>query len=437
MKATSVLSKVSGPGSRLSAAAAGSVVSSLGGAAGRFVIQVVLAQLLGTTAYGIFVTLRGWGELLATLPNRGHQGTVVRFLPQYRDRGDGGRYAGLFRFAVRVTAFGGAGLGIVAFGGSLALSDHPHLALAFAMAGVPAWALLRLLQSVLQAQHKFVLANLIVQIVQPAILAVTVGLIWLVGQVDLTATLAALLLSVALSAIIAGSVARSTAVAAVGRPAPADDALVWRAAANHFYLGQLAIAVIGMADILVLAMFVSPTTVALYSIASRLAILGRVVNSGLEAIVAPRISEAWNRDDRAGLQRLTTTTIALSTVPTIAIAAFLALFRGPVLGIVGEEYRAAGTVMVILLIGNVVNALTGPSGYVVSLTGNEKIHARIMSLTAIGLVVGCLAVAGPWGAVGVAVVRTVANAAWNLALVVFARRQLGVRCYPTLTGIGR
>ncbi len=437
MRATSVLSKVSGPGSRLSAAAAGSVVSSLGGAAGRFVIQVVLAQLLGTMAYGIFVTLRGWGELLATLPNRGHQGTVVRFLPQYRDEGDGGRYVGLFRYAVKLTAIGGVALAIVAFGGSLVVSDHPGLALALAMAGIPAWALLRLLQSVLQAQHKFVLANFIVQIVQPAILAVAVAAIWLVGQVDLTSTLAAVLVSVAVSAVAAGSFARATTVTTVGQPAPNDDAPAWREAANHFYLGQLAIAVIGMADVLVLAMFVSPTTVALYSIASRIAILGRVVNSGLESIVAPRISEAWNRHDLAGLQRLTTTTIALSTVPTIGIAAFLALFRGPVLGIVGDEYRDAGTVMVILLIGNVVNALTGPSGYVVSLTGNEKIHARIMSVTAIGLVIGCLLVAGPGGAIGVAIVRTIANASWNLALVGFARRQLGVRCYPTLVGFGR
>ena len=40
---------------------------------------------MGTTAFGRFAGLRGWTEFLAFLPNRGYNGTAVRFLPGYEE----------------------------------------------------------------------------------------------------------------------------------------------------------------------------------------------------------------------------------------------------------------------------------------------------------------------------------------------------------------
>jgi O-antigen/teichoic acid export membrane protein len=317
------------------------------------------------------------------------------------------------------------------------------------MATVPAWALLLLFQAFLQSQERWSISSAILHVVQPVTFGLGLAVLWLVDRLDrLDAVLAALAVSVVVAAVVAartvwsgvpdalrqGSVGAPPPPASDSRLVTGDDEAVeqarWRAAARSFFSGHLAITVTGSADVLILAMFAPREQVALYAIASRVALLARSINSGIEAIVAPRLAQGWSarRPDR--IQREVDMAIALAAGPTIALATAIVVFREPLLGIVGDDYRAAGPVLVILLIGNVVQALTGPCGYVVSLTDNERVHARIMMTAAATLVAGCLAVAGPGGPVAVAAVTTMVTASWNLALVVAARRLVGIRCHP-------
>ena len=419
------------PGGRLSIKAAWSLVGSVGGAAGRFALQIVIANMLGLSDYGRFVTFRSWGQMLANFPNRGYRGAVVRFLPGYAEVGDADSYRSMIRHSRRTTLVGGSALAVAAAAVGLALDLGPAVSVILAMAIIPILASLTMLQAILQAQDRFVTANFIVQMLEPALLAVALGVAWFLTPIDVPVALAAGLIAMLVSVLVAANRSEARTRSLVGRSDARTVDPSWGPAARSFYLGQLAIAVIVMADILILALFVSPAEVGLYSMASRIATLGRMANSGLESIVSPRIARAWTQSDVPGIQRIVSQSIAISSVPTIGFAAFLVVFREEVLGLIGDEYRAAGTYLLLLLIGNVVNALTGPSGYVVSLTGNEQLHARIMTVSAIVLVLGCF-VAGPVaGTIGVAVVRTFVNVAWNLALVVAARRELGVRCYPT------
>ena len=434
-RATSrLVNLVSGPTSKLSVAASGTVVATTLGAGTRFLIQLAIANVLGTAGYGRFAGLRAWTEFLAFFPSRGYNGTAVRFLPNYEATGRFAHYRGLLVRSLSLTIGRGFLLGLAAFLIGLQIFDDSTFAVAMAMATIPGWALIRMMQSLLQAQHQFVWASMIVQIGQPILVAIGLLLFWVLRpQVSLEIALALLAGSlIAASAfgltLVRRNVPRKALDPALERKDELDE---WDLSGNRQLRSQIAIAVIGVSGLLVLERVVDPTQVALYAISTRIAVLGRMVNSGVESIVSPRISAAWAKDDLAGIQRTVGNAIKLSTGPTVLIAAVLVGFRGPILGIVGDEYRAAGTVLVILLIGNVTNALTGPSGYVVTLTGNEKAYARIMVGTAAGTLLGSLLVAGPFGIVGVAIVRSFADVGWNILLLVFARRQIGIRCYPT------
>ena len=425
---------VSGPKSRLSFAASGTVVATSLGAGTRFLIQLVLADVLGTNAYGRFAGLRGWTEFLAFLPSKGYNGTTVRFLPGYEATSRWAHYRSLLIHALRLTVVRGIVIGVAAFAVGLWAFDDSIVAVAMAMATIPGWAMMRLMQSLLQAQHQFIWASMVVQIVQPILVAVGLGVFWIVRpEISLEIALGLLAGSLILASVIGLAHSRRSVPSEARRSdlERATELEEWDLSAKRQLRSQLAIAVIGVSGLLVLERFVDPSQVALYAISTRIAVLGRMVNSGVESIVSPRISAAWSKDDLDAVQRTVGNAIKLSTGPTVLIATILVIFREPILGIIGDDYRAAGTVLAILLIGNVTNALTGPSGYVVSLTGNEKAYARIMVGTAVGTLIGSLLVAGPGGIVAVAIVRSVADVAWNMFLLIFARRNLGIRCYPT------
>ena len=437
-------SALTGPGSKLSLAAATSLVIAGLGTIGRYGLQVVLAQLLGTAGFGLYLTLRRWGELLAMLPNRGQQGTVIRFLPDYAVGQRWDLYRGLRRHATTRTVGGALLVAAVAAGVGLVAWPDDRVAMLLAMATIPGWATFRLLQAILQAQHEYVRFSVIDQLLQPGVVAAVLLVAWLLGRaVGLELVMAALLVSVGVAGGVAATLAvrsapRGLAEPATGDPGPARalDLARWRPAARRFFTAQLAANVIGSADLLILAMFATRSDVGLYGVASRIALLARVVSTGTESIVAPRIAGAWAAGDVDGLQRQVDRALAVSTVPTLALVGLLIPLRDPVLGIMGDDFRAAGGVMVILLAGIVVQALSGPCGYVVSLTNNERFEARTMSSAAALLVAGCLVAAPTGGIVAVAVVATITNATWNLVLVGFARRRLGIRCYPRPSMVG-
>ena len=93
----------------------------------------------------------------------------------------------------------------------------------------------------------------------------------------------------------------------------------------------------------------------------------------------------------------------------------VALAAVPILSLFGAEYVDARSVLLILLVGNVTNALTGPSGFVVSMTGSEWTYAAVMGVHAIGLVVLSFWLGWAYGIVGVALGRSLINVSWNLA----------------------
>ncbi|MGI9596755.1 MAG: lipopolysaccharide biosynthesis protein [Acidimicrobiales bacterium] len=435
----SLLGRVSGDKSRLSAAALGSMAVAGTGTVLRFALQIVLARGMGSSGYGLFVTYRGWGELLATLPNRGYQAVVVRTLPAYADVGAGRRYHQLVRHSLRTVAIGGAAIAGVSMA-SVAVAGSAEPGLYLGLISVPLWALLRMVQAVLQAQHRYALGTLLADVMQPALLGLVVGVIWLVDrQLGPATAVGALLVSVGSSALLSYLLAR--------REFPDPTSSVERAeqdpgpwpSPRPFFVAHLAIAVLGMADVLILAMFVTPAEVALYAIASRIANLGRMVNSSLESVASARIAAAWAKLDTVAIQTLVNRSIALGSVLTIILVTPLVIFRGSILGLVGEEYRGAATALIVLLIGNMVSAFTGPAGYVVALTGGQVIHARVMAAAAVALVAGCL-VFGSLGIVAVAAVRAATTFGWNAALVIDSRARLGVACYPNrgfLTLLGK
>lgn len=452
-----------GANSKLTLATALGLASTGGGTVIRFLLQVVLAQAMGTAGFGLYVTLRRWAELLCSLPNRGHHTTVVRFLPDYVAGAHWHSYRRLLRFSLGSTAIAAVATTAVAIIIGLLVWDGPtHLVVASLLA-IFGWSAMRMLQAILQAQHQYVLSSMLDQLVQPLVMVAVLVVAWLAGSgLSVGLVLLALLISVVVSATLAGLGVRVGLPPAVrdlppasllgagadtdidddhgpdlgpatdpGPAAEQGEVSLWRRTARRFYVGQLAITGLGTIDVLILALFVSNSEVGLYTIAARIALLARSVNQATESIVSPRIASNWAKRDMAGLQRTVDNAITISTVPTVILAVVLVLLRDPILRIVGEEYVRADTVMVILVLGVVIQALTGPCGFVVSLTNNERFHAATMVGAVIALAIGVALGAYFGGINAVAAALAVVTAGWNLVLVVFARTRLGIRCYPT------
>jgi O-antigen/teichoic acid export membrane protein len=84
-------------------------------------------------------------------------------------------------------------------------------------------------------------------------------------------------------------------------------------------------------------------------------------------------------------------------------------------------------VLVILAAGQLVNALVGPVGFLMTMTGQQDAAARILVVHALANLAGLALLTPRFGPEGAAVATSFVRASWNLVLLFVVWRRLGVR----------
>ena len=182
----------------------------------------------------------------------------------------------------------------------------------------------------------------------------------------------------------------------------------------------------GHLPVLMLGFALGPEPVALFSLASRIANMVILALSIVVMTTGPRLAELHANKEYQHMQRLVTrSTIAISAW-ALPIALGLVIAGRWLLSWFGPSFVAGYPILVVLVIGQMVNAITGTVGLVMTMGGLEKVVLRtqIYGLTITAVL--CLALIPIWGGIGAAVGSTIALIFWNIALTVQLYRRLGI-----------
>jgi O-antigen/teichoic acid export membrane protein len=171
--------------------------------------------------------------------------------------------------------------------------------------------------------------------------------------------------------------------------------------------------VLNRTDIIMLGYLTTMSDVALYTVAQRIAataILGLVAAN---VIAAPLISESFAKKDRGQIQAAAFLAAMVATVFTVAFIAFLVLFEEWIFFLFGPDYRAASSLMWILISGQVVNSIAGSVGLLLSMTEHQKRFFGIIAISAlVNLVLNAILIPS-FGATGAAVSTFITTCLWN------------------------
>ena len=187
--------------------------------------------------------------------------------------------------------------------------------------------------------------------------------------------------AIAISAIIGGLVCLGDIRKWKVEPELSNEQLI--ASGSKILAVVLTSYLIDWAIIVSLSSQYSEVEVGVFRVAWQFSTLFNVVVVAFDAVSGPRIAAAWRTDDRA----LIGTLIRKSRLAMVMIAAPL-LFAGMVwpswfLSWFGPEFSFAENVLRILLIGQIVNIITGPVGAALVMTGNERLSLINAFLSAV------------------------------------------------------
>jgi O-antigen/teichoic acid export membrane protein len=114
-------------------------------------------------------------------------------------------------------------------------------------------------------------------------------------------------------------------------------------------------------------------------------------------------------------------------IAALPLAAALMIGGGRVVRwIFGAEYVSASNPLAILVLGQLVNAAFGSVGFLLNMTGHERIAARVLWQTAALNIAISLTLIPGLGVLGAAIGNAVSLAVWNLLLHRQVNRQLGI-----------
>lgn len=424
---------------------AGSLVRGFVGTAGikaahgllAFATSVVLAKALGSAALGVFSFVIAVAQMLATPGLLGIPGLAIREIAVANARKDFGRMRGFIRWAQGT--IGLMSLGIAVVGGVLLVAFGDRLEpvkLACFWLGlllIPLISLNALRGSMLRGLRKVVLGQLPEQVIRPLVLLCLLLALPLLGRpVDSPFVALAIHISAVTIAFLIGF-----ALFFKYRPAelqtarPVSEGSVWLRSSIPFGLTALMQMINGKTDILMLGIFREDAEVGIYRVAIQVAALVVFGLQVVNAIQGPHIAHLYAKGDMQRLQKMITRSsqivlmIALPTVLAIVVA-------GPTMIriVFSPEFEASYLPLVIICVGQLVNASLGSVGWLLNMTGHEKDVTRSIFVGASVNVILNLLLTPRWGAVGAAIATAATLIVWNVIMWRKVRERIGIEPSP-------
>jgi O-antigen/teichoic acid export membrane protein len=186
-------------------------------------------------------------------------------------------------------------------------------------------------------------------------------------------------------------------------------------------------------DKVMLAIFRPEREVGVYNAAYRISRQAILLLPALNAAISPWVAPLFAQGRLDHLSQLYRQTTKWSFAAGFSAALFLAVFAKDFLGLFGTEYLAGVPVLVMLSMGQLVNAAVGNAGVVLQFSGHERAElANGVLVTGLNVALN-VAFIPLWGATGAAVATLVSLALVALRRLNQVRTLLGVYPYDRST----
>ena len=398
----------------------------------------VASRVLGLAGLGLYRQVSQVLTIASQLGLAGFNYASMRFISRARANNDPGGVKGAARVGLIGAAIGSGVVfvAILLLAGPLAdafadpKTDVNQLEELFRLGAlyVPLYAFMQVMRYSTQAYKTMVPSVIAGNIIQP-VARFVLGMVAFAVGLEVAGAVTSLVVSVGIGALAAAYYFRRMLSDAERASLPkADTGAMIRFALPQGGASMLGVQSLGL-GIIVLGLYGGDAQVGAFAIALALQGPGSLFLGGIVNIWAPVVSDLYDRKaiDRLGsLYKTITRWVATFSFPVFAalilepdlFASFLAK---------PEDVTAVAPVAAILAAGNLFYTGTGPTGYVISMSGHPVINL-INSIVAVVLYV----VFGIWaarehGAIGVAVVDAAVTATINSARVVEAWFLVGVQ----------
>ncbi|QRM88725.1 oligosaccharide flippase family protein [Lacinutrix sp. WUR7] len=182
----------------------------------------------------------------------------------------------------------------------------------------------------------------------------------------------------------------------------------------------------GNLSIYIIQIVLSTFYVGIFSLCLKLSFFISFILIGVNTVLAPKLSELFWANKKQELSNIILTNSKFIFWLSFPVFLVIVLFSNQLLAFFGEEFTEGKYVLIVLALGQFINATCGSVGVLLNMTGNQKslMHVTIIiGLTAIVLNIVLIQI---YGLIGAAIATTVCLSLQNIILVIIAKKKLNI-----------
>ena len=402
---------------------AGALALRIASLASFYAMHILIARKIGRDQYGVFAAAFAAANLLAAVGSMGLPAAVERFTAQYVERQKPSLLIGIAARSQQLTCGFALAAGILTFAAASLpfFENRPALRISLQMSAfiAPVAALLRL-----QRRAYVGLARVKTSFVGETIAwpALTAGAVFAaplaLKAVHTTPWLCGAGLLIVL---FQWKNLRSLTRRLIGKAGPEYETRTWLRVAAPSALGAASQIAMQRAGIFAAVYFLGESSAGVYGAAQRIASLIALMLYAVRSVAAPMFAASFHGGKINQFRQAALRSMGWSFAGAVPLAAAGLLFPEFLLGMFGDEFRGGAAVVRILILGQLVNAATGPVGTALQMTGHERAYAAAQTVFAVLNLSACAA-AAHFNLIGIAAAASFGRALLNAWLFFKMRR---------------
>jgi O-antigen/teichoic acid export membrane protein len=169
----------------------------------------------------------------------------------------------------------------------------------------------------------------------------------------------------------------------------------------------------------------SPKELAQLAVARSTSVLITFILTAVNYVSAPRFATLYNQGKMVELKRYAHSTSWLMTIIATPVVLVIWFFPGLIMSMFGKDFVSGIWLLRVLSIGQFINVITGSTGYLLVMSGNEKDIRNINIINAI-LAIGLAFILNPiYGPMGSAMSTAIVLITSNLMAAFWVKKRLG------------
>jgi O-antigen/teichoic acid export membrane protein len=395
--------------------------------------NVLIARLLTPEEMGIYFLIFSFVSVATVLAQLGLNQAVVRLVAESLAINDLGRVRATINIAFRYAILVATIVAVILITNAqkiveISIFNSSISSVILRLAAI--WIVVLTVQN-LQAEtfrgfHKIHLATLFGGLISSILPTVLLISIWLNhNTIQLAQILSIYIASGIASIILAGSILLRNMSKLKGQSYLNDFKVI--KISLPFLINNLVFLFLTQANIWIINIYFSSKEVAIYGSVARLVSFVIQPLLIINAVVPPLIADLYTQGKKSELERTLRITATVAGIPALSVLFIFIFFGDTILKLLyGSFYHAGSTTLVMLSIGQIINAWAGSCGLTLMMTGHQVLMMQITLVSGGITVMLSLSLVGYYGIVGVATAAAVGLIIQNICMWLGAKLTTGM-----------